>query len=131
MPTLRLPVRVLLLASLVFAPALAAQDLRVSGEGVRLRAGASKFTHIVRVLADGEELALVRPDSLRNEFFHVRAAQGEGWVHGGLVERAQPPALVGEAVAPVVLDADHPAANVSVGWEKPPLLRTTFREGEF
>lgn len=125
--------RLLLLAAFaaigVSAPVAAGQDLRVDGDGVRLRAGASKFTHIQRLLDNGEPLELIRPDSLRNGFFHVRAGELEGWVGQDLVERVPPP-LPGQPLRPVVLDAASPAGSVSATWEKPALLRTTFHNGE-
>ena len=109
-----------LFVSLLLSTAAAAQELRVAGEGVRLRAGASKFTRILRTLSDGEELSLVRPDSLRTGFFHVRSQSGEGWVGRDLVERLAARPLAGRAVAPAVVDAARPASSVSPGWEKPP-----------
>ena len=115
--------------SLCVVPA-AAQELRVVGDGVRLRAGASKFNRILRVLENGEALALVHTDSLRDGFFHVRADTLEGWVHESLVERAVAQHLAGTPVLPTILDAKNPAPTISSTWEKPPLVRTTFRNGK-
>lgn len=130
MRTLRACLSAALLGLAAFSSPASAQDLRVDGAGVRLRAGPSTSTARLRVLANGEALALVRPDSLRGEFFHVRAADREGWVHRDFVERvAASRELLGEAVRPVILDEANPAAAISPEWEKPPLLRTTFRNG--
>jgi hypothetical protein len=120
----------LLCATLMAASTPAAQDLRVTADEVILRHGPSKFTHIDGVLHTGEELELLRPDSLRHGFFHVSAAAGQGWVHHSLVERAAAHALAGTPLQPVVLDAASPAASVSPAWEKPPLTRSTFHEAE-
>jgi hypothetical protein len=119
----------LLSATLLVAAPAAAQDLRVTADEVILRHGPSKFTHVDGVLRAGAALELVRPDSLRHGFYHVRAAQGQGWVHHALVERIAAQALAGTALHPVVLGASSPAASVSPAWEKPPLALSIFHEG--
>lgn len=116
----------LLLLSAAAAP-LRAQDLRVSADSVRLRRSPTAVRR-VRLLAEGEALTLIRPDSVRDGFLHVLTETGErGWVSSELVQR--PVLLAGVAIIPVVLDANHPAAALDPSWARPPVERSTFVNG--
>jgi len=119
------PMLLLLLAAA--ATPLRAQDLRVSADSVRLRRSPNAIRR-VRLLGEGETLTIIRPDSLRDGFLHVLTGAGErGWVHTAMVER--PISLLGVPVAPVVLDADRPAAALDPAWARPRVVRSTFVNG--
>ncbi len=121
----------LLLAALLSlaAGAAHAQRLEVAASDVNLRAAPSLTAQVIRQMQEGEMLDVVRPDSLRDGFFHVRTEQGEeGWVFADLVRRfAGERALAGEEVEPVIAGADAPAARIDSTWFKPPIVQTVFR----
>lgn len=123
---------VLPLASLLVAlrpPVCGAQTRLVARAHVNLRAGPSTRRRIVTVLAPGDTVTLVRPDSQRPWYVHVATAAAEsGWVARSYVTRVTrdaaddsvsgtTPAAVGSTQPPVV-GLDHPAPAISPQWEK-------------
>ncbi len=59
---------------------------------VRLRATATKNTGTLRLLEPEDTVALVRPDTLRNDYLHVATTSGDtGWVSISFAHRVRPP----------------------------------------
>jgi hypothetical protein len=120
--------------------AIAAQDtaaVMIVETAVHLRSRPTERSRSRGVLAVGDTLRLVTPDSLRRDFLHVVTASGDtGWVAFPFVGRggerepleavaplAEPPTA---ALAVRVIGLDAPRTAVDPAWPKPRLRRSTF-----
>ena len=87
----------------------------------------------LRTLPTGTRLAVVRPDSLRNDFYHVVTRSGDtGWVAFVFVRPVLPDTGASRTflTAPPslrIINAMNPAIEIDPSWEKPRIVRSTFR----
>lgn len=124
----------LLVASLGLVLQLPAQDTTmaelVTEARLHLHADPSESGDLLRTLPRGTRLTLLRPGSLRSDFYRVATAGGDtGWVAFPYVRPADSSSLapsVAIAISTQIISEDEPAEEISEDWYKPRVIRSVF-----